>query len=132
LTGKQRPAIYVFDTEENKLQQVHLGKAFKETDYLQNPIFDESQGIVFTAISLPVKKLGLNFCLNRPTALCYLKEPKFKKDEESEVVYLNKGEFMGMQPKFSEDLSKLVYIASEEKFLAHSSNFQLKSIDWPF
>ena len=35
-----------------------------------------------------------------------------------------------MQPRFSQDYSRLCYIASEEKFLTHSGNYQLKYIHW--
>ena len=123
--------MYVFDVEENKLHKVCLSKIWKKTDYIQNPIFDNNDGIVFNLLSSPIKKLGLNFCLNRPSVLCHIKEPKFKKEEESEVTILNQGEYMAMQPKFSPDFSKLVYIGSKNKFVAHSSNFQLRSFDWP-
>lgn len=51
---------------------------------------------------MPIKKLGLNFCLNRSTSLIYLREPKFSKDDANKVdeekyyLVLNKGEYMGM------------------------------------
>lgn len=76
---------------------------------------------------MPIKKLGLNFCLNRPSALCYVSEPKFKKEDadavEEYVTYLNKGEYMAMQPRFSNDFSRLAFIASENKFLSHTANY---------
>jgi hypothetical protein len=36
-----------------------------------------------------------------------------------------------MQPKFNHDFTKLIYLGSEKPFLAHSGNYQLKSLDWP-
>ena len=33
LTTKQRPAIFVFNLEDNKLEQVHFAKHLLETDY---------------------------------------------------------------------------------------------------
>ena len=36
-----------------------------------------------------------------------------------------------MKPSFSRDYSRLAYFASTEKFVAHSSQYQLKSFEWP-
>ena len=36
-----------------------------------------------------------------------------------------------MQPRFSRDFSKIVYVARDEKFLSHTTNYQLKSLRWP-
>ena len=106
--------------------------------YPQYPVFDEfSTGVVFDSVSMATKKLGLNFCLNRPTSLYYIKEPKFKKEEVKElaqadyVACLNPGEYVGMQARFSHDYSRLCYVASENKFLSHSGNYQLKYLAWP-
>ena len=78
----------------------------------------------------------MNFCLNKPVSLEYIKTPKFKKDdaekEENYIQCLNKGEYFGMQPRFSKDYTRLAYIASSNKFLSHSGNYELKSINWPF
>ena len=106
LTSKQRPAIFVFNLEENKLKQVHFSKHLLDTDYPQYPVFDqESTGIIFTCLHLPIKKLGLNFCLNKPVSLEYIRNPKFtKEDAEKEENYLqclNIGEYFSMQPRFS-------------------------------
>jgi hypothetical protein len=38
---------------------------------------------------------------------------------------------MAMQPRFSEDFTKLVYFGRETKFLSHTSNYQLMMIPWP-
>ena len=73
LSDKRRPAIFVFDLVENRLDQVRFGKHLTPTDYPSQPVFDEnSKGIVFSCIHLPVKKLGLNFCLNRPATIEYI------------------------------------------------------------
>lgn len=61
-------------------------------------------------------------------ALIYVKDPKFKKDEvpkesKNYIQILNEGDYVGMQPRFSRDFSKLCYVASESKFLSHSSNY---------
>jgi hypothetical protein len=65
---------------------------------------------VFNAVDLPNKKLGLIFCLNRPTALYYIGEPVFdKKGLESKENYMQQinpaAEYLAMQPKFSKDFS---------------------------
>lgn len=38
---------------------------------------------------------------------------------------------MSVAPRLSKDFSKLLYIASTDKFLAHSSCYQLKYLKWP-
>lgn len=83
---------------------------------------------------MPIKKLGLNYCLNRQTSLLYVKNPCFKKEDipsENYTQCLNEGEYLGMQPRFSKDYSKLCYIASNNKFLSHSGNYQMKYFEWP-
>ena len=68
--------------------------------------------------------------------LMYLKDPKYKKEEvptpiEDYLSVLNPDEYLGMQARFSSDYSRLCYLSSDSKFLSHSSNYQLKYIDWP-
>ena len=106
-----------------------FGKHLKDTDYPQYPVFDhESKGIVFSAVQMPIKKLGLNFCLNKSTKLYYIANPVFKDSDVPEeapqyITCLNEGDYMGMQPRFSDDYKRLAYIASTEKFLTHSGNY---------
>jgi hypothetical protein len=70
LVGKKQPSIFVFDLEKNTLEQV---QGIRKDVFPARPIFDEhSKGIVFSGVRLEFKKLGLTFCLNRPTALCYI------------------------------------------------------------
>jgi len=38
---------------------------------------------------------------------------------------------MAVHANFSKDYSKLLYLASEEKFLSHSGTYQLKYLKWP-
>jgi len=131
LVSKVNGAIFIFDLDENKLQRVNFGKHLDDkTSYVCYPLFDESStGIVFNCVNMPIKKLGLNFCLNRPTSLIYVKEPKFSKEDADKVEegkhhqVLNKNEYVGMQPKFSFDFSRLSYIASDKKFLSHAGNY---------
>ena len=86
---------------------------------------------------MAIKKLGLNYCLNKPTSLIYLKDPKFSKDDADKIedgkyiLTLTSNEYMAMKPHFSRDSSKLVYIASTKKFVSHSTQYQLKCFDWP-
>ena len=91
---------------------------------------------MFNAVSLPIKKLGLNFCLNKPNKLWYISDPKTKKEDADKTqgysVHLNSGDFMGMHAKFSKDYSILSFVASTNKFVSHSSNYQLKCMKWPF
>ena len=138
LAAKKTPAIFIFDLEQNQLNQVQLGEHININEkYPQYPVFDQhSTGVVFNSVTMPIKKLGLNFCLNRPTSVLYIRDPKFKKEEvegaasNDYVECLNPGEYLGMQARFSHDYSRLCYIGSEDKFLSHSGNYQLKYIDW--
>lgn len=38
---------------------------------------------------------------------------------------------MAVHAYFSKDFTRLMYIASEQKFLSHSGNYQLKYLNWP-
>lgn len=66
------------------------------------PIFDdESTGIIFSAAKLPVKKLGMVYCLNRPTSIYYVKVPLFEKDKVSADDYflkLSGDNYLAMMP----------------------------------
>jgi hypothetical protein len=81
----------------------------------------------------------MNFCLNRDTKLYYVKEPVYEKkqvqtEESSSRQYmqcLSSDEFMSVNPKFSDDFSKLLYIGAKEKFISHTGNFQLRYLSWP-
>jgi hypothetical protein len=65
LVGKKTPAIFVFNLRENTINKV---EGLEDDLYPQRPIFDESnKGLVFSGVKLPFKKLGLIYCLNRPT-----------------------------------------------------------------
>ena len=109
----------------------------------QFPQFDElSEGLVFAAVHSPVMKLGMIYCMNRPTALYYIKKPNFDKKAGTDVTekaesadYMKqinpKSEFVSVHPRFSDDYSKLAYVGCEEKFLSHTTNFKLKTITWP-
>jgi hypothetical protein len=73
LNTKKRPAIYIFNLEDNKLNKVEFGEHLPLHVYPQYPVFDQnSEGIVFSGLSMPYKKLGLNFCLNKETGLYYI------------------------------------------------------------
>jgi hypothetical protein len=73
--------------------------------------------------------------------LYHIKEPVFDKkklasqDESAASTYLRQvnpeAEFMAMQPRFSRDFSKLAYIARDQKFLSHTTCYQLKQLQWP-
>jgi hypothetical protein len=65
----------------------------------------------------------------------YCKDPVFKAEEADAqndyLKVLNPGEYMGIQPRFNDDYTKLAFIGTTERFLTHSGNYQLKSLDWP-
>lgn len=114
---------------ENKLSRVQFGKHLDDQkNYMTDPTFDEqSKGLVISNIHMPVKKLGMNFCLNKPTSLIYIKDPKFSKEDADKVedgqyiMTLTSNEYMALKPNFSRDMTKLAYIASTEKFVSHSN-----------
>ena len=135
LVGKKKPAIFVYDLQTDELRRVALDL---ENVYPGFPCFDETgSGIVFHGFSLPSKKLGLIYCLNRPTALYHIKDvrfvPKKKKGsvehEKSVSVCLTKSLAVAFQPFFSKDFSKLVFVGREEMFLHHSGNYELYCVD---
>ena len=41
------------------------------------------------------------------------------------------GEYLAMQPRFSKDFTRLVYIGRQEKFVSHSGCYELKLLQWP-
>jgi hypothetical protein len=68
--GKKKAAIFVYDLTTNTCKQVH---GIPEHVSPQYPVFDEhSQGLVFSGVTQPLKKLGLIYCLNRPNSLFYM------------------------------------------------------------
>ena len=51
----------------------------------QCPIFDEkSEGLIFSAVKMPIMKLGLIACLNRPTQLYHIAKPIVEKKKWTE------------------------------------------------
>jgi hypothetical protein len=65
LVGKKNPAIFVFNLVDSSLERL---QGIPDRVYPQRPIFDEhNKGLLFSGVSLPFKKLGLIYCLNRPT-----------------------------------------------------------------
>ena len=40
-------------------------------------------------------------------------------------------EFLAMHPRFTHDFTALAYIARDEKFLSHTTNYQMKMMSWP-
>ena len=88
---------------------------------------------------MPVMKLGLIYCINRPTQLYHIKEPIFDKKKWTENTekdaYMRQinpeNEFLAMHPRFTHDFTALAYIARDEKFLSHTTNYQMKMMSWP-
>ena len=80
---------------------------------------------------MPVMKLGLVACLNRPTQLYHIAKPIVEKKKwtefENKDAYLKQinpeAEYLAVYPRFSDDCSRLVYVGRDEKFLSHSTNF---------
>lgn len=50
---------------------------------------------------------------------------------ENYLRFINAGDFVGMQPRFSDDYTRLAFVASEDKILSRSGSYQLKSVSWP-
>jgi len=71
-------------------------------------------------------KFGMNFCLNRDTKLYHIADPVFDKKKlpaESYMRCLNPSEYMAINPKFSDDFSRLIYFGAKDKFISHTGNF---------
>jgi len=121
LEEKYDPAIFVFDLEANELERIE-----GLTDGLvpQQPLFDEDDNVVFQGTYLPGKRLGLNFCLNKATALYLVKDKKDVRRLTPESMYL------AFCPRFSNDRSRLVFFGREEVFLSHSTIYELFCLEW--
>lgn len=132
LVGKKQPAIFVFNLINNSLNRL-LG--IPEKVVPSRPIFDEQRGIVFAGTELPLKKLGIVACLNRPTKVYYIAQPIFDKEFQLPSDYLKQVssvcEYSAMHPKFSHDFTSLVYVCSDSETFSHSGNNQLKQLTWP-
>ena len=63
------------------------------------------------------------------------KEGEAKEGEAIAASYLKQinpaSEYIAMHPRFSRDFSKLVYVARDEKFISHTTCYQLKLMSWP-
>ena len=91
----------MYDIVENRLDYV-IG--LRKDLYPARPIFDEHCiGIVFSAIRLEFKKLGLTFCLNRPAQLTYISDPIFdiKQEPASDYIKVLSTDFIALFPSFS-------------------------------
>ena len=81
-------------------------------------------------------KHGMSFCLNRETKLYHITEPVFDKklipDTDTQYIKcLNPKDYLAINPKFSDDFSKLLYVGAKEVFISHTTNFQLSYLNWP-
>ena len=76
---------------------------------------------------MPDKTLGLIYCLNRATQVIYCKNPVFKDEDadavESYIKVLNPNDYMGNQPRFNDNYTKLAFIGTTSRFLTHSGNY---------
>jgi len=127
LENKISPAIFVYDLVENL---VHRVDGIPDNLFPQNPCFDETGvGIVFQAVDMPVKKLGLNFCLNRPTGLYHI--PNWCSTLKPEIISLTSDLYLAFNPVFSPDFSKLAFFGRRSVFNGHSSCFELFYLSWP-
>ena len=124
MVGKRTPTIFIYDLAQNTIQRVFGIAADLLPTY---PIFDEqSNGIIFSAVTLQTKKLGMRYCLNRPTGLYYIKAPIFDKDLAAGNEYITKltsDLYLAMLPQFSPDFSSLIYFGSEANFNSHIGNY---------
>mmetsp|Transcript_10941 Transcript_10941/g.14770 ORF Transcript_10941/g.14770 Transcript_10941/m.14770 type:complete len:126 (+) Transcript_10941:860-1237(+) len=73
--------------------------------------------------------------------LYHIREPVFdkkklpKEGEATAQSYMRQinpaAEYMAMQPRFSRDFTKLAYVARDQKFISHTTCYQLKQMAWP-
>jgi hypothetical protein len=135
MVGKKTPGVFIYNLLTNEIKQI--ATELKHWQYPQFPIFDEhSTGLVLTAVEMPVKKLGIVYCLNRHTGLYYISDPKPVSDEaEKAEGYLKRitdqAHFVALQPKFSPDYKKLSFFGSRDPFHSHTTNYQLFVMQWP-
>ena len=104
------------------------------------PIFDKSgNGIIFHGFHLPIDKLGLIYCFNRPTKLYYLKqyenneEVKEEKSDSSKIIFeaetLTPDYYFAAFPKFTDDYKYLSFFCSKDKFHTHATSLGLDVIE---
>ena len=127
MTGKKKPAIFVFNVKENKIFEV---QGLNEGEYPAFPIFDQdSKGILYSSYVTPVQKLGMNVCLNRQTNLMYIREPVYEKTKEKDQKFppdnyqqnlSGANHFLALSPQFSYDYKRLVFFGSKEEFISHT------------
>lgn len=98
---------------------------------------EKGTGIIFHGYHLPIEKLGLNYCLNRPTKLYYIKryedenEDKNAEDGEErkfkfDVEVLTEDDYFAGFAKFTSDYKYLAYFSVKEQFHTHTTAFALK------
>ncbi len=147
LEGKKRPVLTIYDLSEKKLHRINMKKLGKEELYPSSPIFDQDDNVVFHAYHLPIAKLGLNFCFNRPTSVYRVSDWKNQKKEASEeekketseeekkeseeekeclLECLSGDDYVACFPKFTDDFSHLIYSGSTTKFTTHTTCFEIK------
>lgn len=128
MVGKGDPALYVFNLQTSKVEEV-FGVP-KDTFPMCPVWYKDSQGIVFSGLYQPQKKMGLTYCLNRKANLFFIKDPVFKKPDsdlaEDYIVKFAGDDFLQMQPKFNSDYSKLVFFGSPDEFLSHTSCYEMR------
>ncbi|CAI2385869.1 unnamed protein product [Moneuplotes crassus] len=152
LTDRKYPVMVVYDLKLRKITILDIQEFFKngniDTDaftniYPAHPLFDESgEGIVFHGYNLPIDKVGINFCLNKPTKLYHLKKysqpESIKKDNEAsqedsepfkyEIETLTEDYYFAGFPKFSDDYTYLAYFGSKEEFITHATSLELNVV----
>jgi hypothetical protein len=162
LVGKKHSVIVVYDLEKKKLHSFDI-QSFKRDEKLEHdinfedvfpacPIFDEQgTGIIFHGYHLPIDKLGLAACLNRPTKIYYIKKyeddtPKQeveeikevsrgdskdeKKDEDKpkfkfDIETLTKDLYYAGFPKFTNDYKYLLYFSVKDEFVQHTTYYDV-------
>ncbi|CAI2385616.1 unnamed protein product [Moneuplotes crassus] len=152
LTNKKHPVIVVYDLAHKKIKVLDIQKLYKEgtlqpnifdSTFPAHPIFDESgEGIIFHGYHLPIDRLGLNFALNRPTKLYYLKKHDLEEERSDsnesgeaekakpqyDVEILTKDSYFSGFAKFSSDYKYLSYFCVKEKFHTHMTAVGLNAI----
>ena len=126
MADKANPRLYIFDVKNFGLEEV-IQAGEKTECWPGSPLFLTGNELLFHGYKKKNYKEGLIYCLNRPSALYFVKDCK-SKDALLEKIT---DEYMVFAPSVSPDYKKIAYLTVEKEFIEHSRCLELRIIDWP-
>ncbi|GBG25434.1 Acylamino-acid-releasing enzyme [Hondaea fermentalgiana] len=126
LEGKTRASIFLWDFEgSDPVQKI---ESIPENLVPTDPQF-AGDGLIFSGVETPVRKLGLNFCLNRTTRLYFLPLDalKAKGDDKGKgaCTCLTPHLALAYAAQYARCSGQLVFFGREDEFVSHTTCFEL-------